>query len=173
MKEIRLSGMIEQSLTNGEGLRKVIFSQICYHQCKGCFNPETHSPNGGKLFLIEDIINKIKKDVLIDGVTFSGGDPFEQAKAFSEIAKATHQMKLNVWCYTGYTFEYLLKHKKEREGWSALLEEIDVLVDGKFEESLYDPNLKFKGSSNQRIIDVKESLLKNEICLYEIKNHNR
>ena len=169
MKTIRLSGLIEQSLTNGEGLRKVIFSQTCYHQCKGCFNPETHNPNGGTLFELQEIVDKIKKDVLIDGVTFSGGDPFEQAEAFSELGKAAHESHLNVWCYTGYTYEYILEHQSKRKGWSKLLQEIDVLIDGKFEEELYDPNLQFKGSSNQRIIDVKASLEENQVIYYQLK----
>ena len=131
--EIRLAGVIESSINNGDGIRKVIFAQGCKHNCKGCFNPETHDFDGGYLCDTDKLIQRINEDYMIDGITFSGGDPFEQAYAFAEIAKNINK-NLTIWCYTGYTYEYLLEHKNEHEGWEELLNNINVLVDGKFEE---------------------------------------
>lgn len=152
--KIRLAGVIESSINNGDGIRKVIFAQGCKHNCKGCFNPETHDFDGGYLCNTDKIIQRINEDYMIDGVTFSGGDPFEQASAFAEIAKNINK-NLTIWCYTGYIYEYLIKHKNEHEGWEELLNNINVLVDGKFEEDKKDRNLKYRGSSNQRIIKLR------------------
>ncbi|MHC1683864.1 MAG: anaerobic ribonucleoside-triphosphate reductase activating protein [Clostridiaceae bacterium] len=168
---IRLAGMISESLANGPGLRSVIFAQTCIHNCKGCFNPETHSASGGVLVDVNKVIDDINSNPIISGVTFSGGDPWEQGDKFAYIAKgikrAARKADFNIWCYTGYTFEYILQNKDKRAGWSELLESIDVLVDGKFIEEKYDKNLKYRGSSNQRIIDVKESLKKGEAVTLE------
>lgn len=152
--EIRLAGVIESSINNGDGIRKVIFAQGCKHNCKGCFNPETHDFDGGYLCDTDKLIQRINEDYMIDGVTFSGGDPFEQAPAFAEIAKNINK-NLTIWCYTGYIYEYLLEHKNEHEGWEELLNNINVLVDGKFEKDKKDRNLKYRGSSNQRIIKLR------------------
>lgn len=152
--EIKLAGVIESSINNGDGIRKVIFAQGCKHNCKGCFNPETHDFDGGYLCDTNKLIQRINEDYMIDGVTFSGGDPFEQASAFAEIAKNINK-NLTIWCYTGYIYEYLLEHKNEHEGWEELLNNINVLVDGKFEEDKKDRSLKYRGSSNQRIIKLR------------------
>lgn len=154
--QIRLSGIIENSLNNGVGIRKVIFAQGCKHNCPGCFNPHTHDMNGGVLFDIEEIAKKCNDDYFIDGVTFSGGDPFEQPKEFSELAKL---IKTNIWCFTGYTFEQLMSMPDKL----CLLKEIDVLVDGRFDLTKIDGEHKYRGSYNQRIIDVKKSLSENKI----------
>lgn len=152
--KIRLAGIIENSISNGEGIRKVIFAQGCKHHCKGCFNPSTHDFNGGYECDTDKIVERINNDYMIDGVTFSGGDPFEQAEAFAEIAKKINP-KLDIWCYTGYTLQELLDKANEKPEWVDLLTSIDVLVDGRFEEDKKDRNLKFKGSSNQNIIQLK------------------
>ena len=157
-KIIRLSGLVHESLVNGPGLRRVLFSQGCIHNCKGCFNFETHSFEGGQLMDMDKIIKDIKDNPMLRGVTFSGGDPFEQAEKFNYIAVAIRNMGLNIWSYTGYTFEYILGNRNNRVGWDELLRHIDVLVDGKFEEDEKVPFLKFRGSVNQRIIDVQASL---------------
>lgn len=159
---IRLSGIIENSLTNGEGIRKVIFAQGCRHNCEDCFNPSTHSFTDGVLCDTSKIIESINNDKFIDGVTFSGGDPFEQPLEFAEIAK---NINVNIWCYTGYTFEYIIKeisngHKPE---WYELLKYIDYLVDGKFDKNKTEGKHKFRGSSNQRIINVPKSLYYNSM----------
>lgn len=152
--KIRLAGIIENSISNGEGIRKVIFAQGCKHHCKGCFNPSTHDFNGGYECDTDKIVERINNDYMIDGVTFSGGDPFEQAEAFAEIAKKINP-ELDIWCYTGYTLQELLDKANEKPEWVDLLTNIDVLVDGRFEEDKKDRNLKFKGSSNQNIIQLK------------------
>lgn len=131
--KIRLAGIIENSINNGEGIRKVIFAQGCKHHCKGCFNPSTHDFNGGYECDTDKIIERINNDYMIDGVTFSGGDPFEQAEAFAEIAKNINP-ELNIWCYTGYTLQEIIDKANEKPEWVDLLTHIDVLVDGKFEE---------------------------------------
>ena len=155
--KIHLAGIIENSLSNGPGMRKVLFAQGCEHNCKGCFNPETHPRVGGEEISVDFLVKKLLDDYMIDGVTFSGGDPILQAKSFACIAKAVNT-QLNVWCYTGYTFEQLLEISKLDSGVKELLENIDVLVDGRFMEDLMDGEHPFRGSSNQRIIDVSESL---------------
>ena len=158
--KIRLAGIIENSISNGEGIRKVIFAQGCKHHCKGCFNPSTHDFNGGYECDTDKIVERINNDYMIDGVTFSGGDPFEQAEAFAEIAKKINP-ELDIWCYTGYTLQELLDKANEKPEWVDLLTSIDVLVDDRFEEDKKDRNLKFKGSSNQNIVQLK--LLKLEV----------
>jgi anaerobic ribonucleoside-triphosphate reductase activating protein len=151
--KVRLAGVIETSINNGEGIRKVIFAQGCKHHCEGCFNPDTHDFNGGYECDTEKIIERINNDYMIDGVTFSGGDPFEQAEAFAHIAKNINK-ELTIWCYTGYTLQQIIDNI-DRPGWKELITNIDVLVDGKFEEDKKDRNLKYKGSSNQNIIELR------------------
>lgn len=158
VKTIRLAGICYESLVNGPGMRRVFFSQGCRHNCKGCFNPSTHSFDGGELRDMDKLLDDIKSNPILKGVTFSGGDPFEQAEEFAYMGEKIKKIGLNIWCYTGYVFEYILKNKDDRVGWNRLLNCIDVLVDGKFDQGKYDSNLKFKGSSNQRIIDVKKTL---------------
>ena len=165
MKTIRLSGIAYESLVNGPGLRRVFFSQGCKHNCKGCFNKETHDFNGGEDKDMDELIRSTLDNPFINGVTFSGGDPFERAKEFTYMAKKFKGNGLDVWSYTGYKFEELIKDKEKME----LLSNIDVLVDGKFEEDKKSNDLKFKGSSNQRIIDVKNSLSENESKLIDLK----
>lgn len=162
--KIRLAGMIQESVSNGDGLRRVLFAQGCRHNCKGCFNPETHDFSGGELVDMDEIIEGIKVNPILRGITFSGGDPFEQAEEFSYLAKEVRKLGKNVWCYTGYTFEYILGHLNNK-GWEQLLYNIDMLVDGKFEQDKRNKKLKFRGSSNQRIINVQQSLKENNIIL--------
>lgn len=155
-KTIRLAdtNLLTDSIVDGEGLRAVIWTQGCSHNCKGCHNPETHDFCKGVVVPIEEVKEKIKELTLQDGITLSGGDPFFQAEAVTEIAKYAKELKLNVWAYTGFTFEELIKNEKTRE----LLNYIDVLVDGKFILEQRSLSLKFRGSSNQRIINVPKSL---------------
>lgn len=154
---IRLARLIEpDSIVDGKGVRTVIWTQGCSHNCYGCHNPDTHSFSGGILVDTSDVIKEISKLKNQDGITFSGGDPINQVLPCLEIAKYCKKNNLNVWCYTGYTFEELLA--KNDSHILEFLKYVDVLVDGRFilkEKSL---NLKFKGSRNQRIINVKSSL---------------
>ena len=153
--KIRLASDLQpDSIVDGEGIRTVIWTQGCSHNCKGCHNQSTHDFNGGFEVDTEEIKQELSLLEGQQGITLSGGDPLFQAKACTEIAKYAKEIGLDVWCYTGFTFEVLLKSKDALE----LLQYVDVLVDGKFileEKSL---NLDFRGSSNQRIIDVSESL---------------
>lgn len=165
-KNIRLSGIAYESLVNGPGMRRVFFSQGCKHNCKGCFNPDTHDFNGGEEKDMDELIKDVLEEPFLKGVTFSGGDPFEQADKFAYMAKKFKDNGLSVWSYTGYTYEYILEHKSEHKGWDELIKYIDVLVDGKFEEDKKEDGLKFRGSSNQRIIDVTNSLKENKIVLW-------
>lgn len=167
-KQVRLAGIAYESLVNGPGLRRVFFAQGCKHNCKGCFNQSTHELNGGELKNIDELIESIKKNPMIRGVTFSGGDPFEQAEEFAYMAEKVRKLRLDIWCYTGYTFEYIKGNVKKQKGWENLLNSIDVLVDGKFEEDKKDDTLKFRGSSNQRIIDVKKSMVSGNIVILEV-----
>ena len=163
-KKVRLAGIAYESLVNGPGLRRVFFAQGCGHNCKGCFNPSTHDFNGGELRDIDDLVNDIKVNPMIKGVTFSGGDPFYQAEAFLYMADKIKSLNLNIWCYTGYKIEYILDNGLGKSA-ITLLRNIDVLVDGKFMEDKKDDKLKFRGSSNQRIIDVKKTIKLNNIVL--------
>lgn len=155
---LRLAGVIRESVVDGPGWRFVVFSQGCIHNCEGCQNPQTHDMNGGYESSVDRLIEEIKKDKLLKGVTLSGGDPFEQAENFSVLAKEVHSLGLDVVTYTGYTFEQLLKGTEKNVGWRHLLEETDILIDGKFELSKKSLECKFRGSTNQRIIDVKRSI---------------
>lgn len=162
--KVKLAGKIGSSISNGEGLRKVLFAQGCRHNCKGCFNPETHDFNGGVDVDCQELIDEINNDYMIDGVTFSGGDPFEQADAFAYIAE---NIKVPIWCYTGYKLCDILDgiQNHGRDDWYRLLIKTKVLVDGKFDcDKMGD--FKYKGSSNQYIIDVERSILNQKIVQY-------
>lgn len=165
---LRLAGVIRESIVDGPGWRFVVFAQGCKHNCKECHNPETHDMNGGYESSVERIIEAIKPNKLLKGVTLSGGDPFEQAENFSVLAKEVHNLGLDVVTYTGYTFEQLYKGKSQNEGWLHLLEQTDILIDGKFEISKKSLNCKFRGSTNQRILDAKKSLEKGVAIEIEI-----
>lgn len=153
MKLIQISGIEPESIVDGEGIRYVIFTQGCPHHCPGCHNPQTHPFGGGKLVSIEDILDDIsKRKNWIDGITLSGGEPFCHIYQCALIAEKAHQMGLSVWCYTGYLFEDLYRQGIE------LLKHIDVLVDGPFVQAEKSLDLDFRGSRNQRVIDIPESL---------------
>jgi anaerobic ribonucleoside-triphosphate reductase activating protein len=130
---VKLSGIAYESLVNGPGVRRVLFSQGCRHNCKGCFNPDTHCFNGGREFNADDLVEDILKNPMLKGVTFSGGDPLEQADKFAYIAAKLKRKGLSIWSYTGYTFEYIKNNAHKYKGWEELLKSIDVLVDGRFE----------------------------------------
>ena len=163
--KLKIAGIIKESIVDGPGIRLVVFGQGCRHNCPGCHNPETHSFDGGTYIEIQKIVDMAKKNPLLDGVTFSGGDPFEQPQAFAALAAELQKTGLNIMTYTGYKFEYLLEHAETHKGWMELLKATDILIDGRFEADKKNLLLKFRGSENQRVIDVKESLTKNEVSL--------
>ena len=139
---------------DGPGLRLTLFAQGCPHRCEGCHNPKTHSFEGGIEYTVTQILDMLKNNPLLDGLTFSGGEPFCQAEVFGELAKEVKERGLTVWTYTGYTWEEL----RNQDNVELLLRNTDVLVDGRYIEDKKDYLLRFRGSSNQRLIDVKASL---------------
>jgi len=164
--QVRIAGVVRESIVDGPGIRFVVFAQGCPHHCPGCHNPATHDFKGGSLVLIDTIIDEMQKNPLLDGLTLSGGEPFAQPDAFSELARRSKELGYHVMVYTGYTYETLIAKKDQRQ----LLEHTDLLVDGKFEITQKSLLLAFRGSKNQRIIDVKGSLRENHIILSEIRS---
>lgn len=163
--KIRLaSPIVTDSVVDGRGLRTVIWCQGCYHSCLGCHNPDTHDFTGGFDKDIDELVQEILAVGMQSGVTFSGGDPMLQARSCSRVARQLKENGINIWCYTGFTFEELL----EKPDCLEFLQSIDVLIDGKFELALKSYELLFKGSANQRIINVPDSLREKKIILHEL-----
>ena len=155
--KLRIAGTVNDSIVDGTGIRFTIFTQGCPHHCRGCHNPETHDFNGGKVIDTAELLEKIKGNPLLDGVTFSGGEPFMQADALADLAVEIKKLGLNIITYTGFTFEELFENR-DKNGWGRLLEMSDYLIDGKFEIDKKDWEIKFRGSSNQRYLDCRKSL---------------
>ncbi|WP_257927557.1 anaerobic ribonucleoside-triphosphate reductase activating protein [Campylobacter lari] len=160
---LRLAGVVKESIVDGYGLRYVIFTQGCPHHCRGCHNPQTHDFNKGYLQDLASLYDEICKNPLLQGVTFSGGEPFMQAKNLSILAKHIKALGFNLTIYTGFTYEELVQEKSMKE----LLVLADILIDGKFILEQKDLSLKFKGSKNQRIIDIVKSLEQGKVILFE------
>ncbi len=161
--KLMLMDIVDYTTSDGPGFRTSVYCSGCNHACKGCQNPQTWNILNGKPTEVKDIFKHIVDNEL-SNVTFSGGDPFYQPKAFAELAR---MIKLNtdknIWCYTGFLIEEIFENEKLME----LLRWVDVLVDGRFEEDKKDPDLLFCGSSNQRLIDVKKTLKTGQITLYD------
>lgn len=164
MTTISILEIVEDTTVDGPGFRTSVYSSGCPHHCPGCHNPQSWNIENGHPVEVDEILKVILDDPFAD-VTFTGGDPMFQPQGFTELAKGIreHSTK-NIWCYTGYRFEELLQNPVQK----ALLEQIDVLVDGRFIEALKDEELRFRGSSNQRIIDVQASLEKVETVVMDI-----
>lgn len=157
MSDLRIAGTVNDSIVDGEGIRFTIFTQGCPHHCEGCHNPQTHDFNGGTVVNTDELIEKIKENPLLDGVTFSGGEPFCQAHELAVLGKKIKSLGLDITTYTGYTFEELYTNR-DKNHWDELLAVTDILIDGRFVPELKDWTIKFRGSSNQRYIDCQESL---------------
>lgn len=154
---LQLAGFLDNSLVNGEGMRSVVFVSGCNHNCIGCHNKVMQDFKYGDSIYIKEVVNRIKDNMpIIKGVTLSGGEPFEQAEKLYQLSKEIKALGLSIWCYTGYTFEQLIEFNDN--SCKKLLQCIDVLVDGEFKIDKKDKGLKYRGSSNQRIIDVKNSI---------------
>ena len=156
--KLRIAGTVNDSIVDGPGIRFTIFTQGCPHNCEGCHNPQTHDFSGGTETDTDELLKKIEGNPLLDGVTFSGGEPFCQAEALAELGKQIKKLGMNIITYTGYTFEQLLSGSSENNHWSELLEVTDYLIDGPFILAQKDWEIKFRGSSNQRYIDCQASL---------------
>ena len=154
---IRIAGVVRESIVDGPGIRFTVFCQGCPHGCPGCHNPDTHSFDGGYDCSIDKILGEIDKNPLLAGVTFSGGEPMCQPEAFLELAKEVKKRKLDIVIFSGYTFEELTEMSKERASIGELLDLADYLIDGRFFQSERDLSLTFRGSRNQRFIDLKKS----------------
>ena len=159
---LRILSIIEDTMVDGPGFRTSIYCAGCRHNCPGCHNRQSWDFDQGQLMTTDEIMDVILADPFAN-VTFSGGDPMFQAEGFTELAHAIHKRSnKTIWCFTGFTFEALLAKPEQRR----LLEQIDVLVDGPYIERLKDTDLLYRGSSNQRLIDVKESLKQGKVVLY-------
>lgn len=163
--QLRIAGFEPESIVDGPGYRFALFTQGCPHGCPGCHNPQTHAMDGGRIVETEEIIEKLGKDPLVRGVTFSGGEPMMQPEPLCEIAEAAKKKGLNIWCYTGFTLDALLK--ENRADRMRLLKMLDVLVDGPFVQAERSLELLYCGSKNQRLIDVPKTLEAGSVVLYE------
>ena len=151
---LRIAGVVRESIVDGPGLRFTIFAQGCPHLCPGCHNPATHAFTGGSVQTIDALLNEIRRDPLLSGVTFSGGEPFSQAGAFAALARRIRALGLNVLVYTGWTYEQLCDGAAAHPDWTELLDAADYLVDGPFLLEERDLTLQFRGSRNQRLLDL-------------------
>lgn len=165
---IRLSGIIRESIVDGPGVRFTVFAQGCPHHCEGCHNPKTWPFEGGFETDTNRIINEMKANPLLKGITLSGGEPFCQADGMAELAREAHSAGYDVITYTGYTFEELFKKSKTNSGVRELLGQTDILIDGPFIMKLKSYELRFRGSSNQRIIDIKKTLESGKLITADI-----
>lgn len=157
--------ILEDTIADGPGFRTSIYAAGCPNDCPGCHNPESWDIRHGRRMTTDEILQKVLDDPFAD-VTFSGGDPMFQPEGFAELAQAIKENSdKNIWCYTGYTFEQLLNNTR----YTRLLQYIDVLVDGRFRQELRDESLYFRGSSNQRLIDVPASLKNGKVIAYSYR----
>lgn len=167
MSKIRIAGYVDDSIVDGPGIRFTIFTQGCAHHCFNCHNPETWAFDKGKDVDIDELISKIKRNPLLQGITLSGGDPLYQVNACLELVKKVKELNsdLDIIIYTGFTFEELADNFKKNNDLLSLLKLSDILIDGKYEDSLRDLTLRFRGSSNQRVINLKKTFLEEKIVL--------
>lgn len=167
MSKLSILNIVHDTTVDGLGFRTAIYGAGCKHQCIGCHNPQSWNVNNGAEYSINELLDIVKQDEF-SNVTFSGGDPLMQVEGFTELA---YRIKLetnkNIWCYTGYVFETILKSDKL----SRILPYIDILVDGRYIDTLKNKDLQFRGSSNQRIIDVQKSLVIDDTFIFQNNVH--
>ena len=167
---MKIAGFYDESISNGLGWRAVLFVSGCPHHCPGCHNKEAQDFNYGEEFNEEEILKRIKENSILNGITISGGEPLckENVPGVLKFIKDVKEIRpeFNVWCYSGYTLDQLIDINDEET--NKCLNEIDVLVDGRFVEEKKDPTLKFRGSSNQRILDLKPSLQTHKFIEYKL-----
>ena len=167
---MNIAGFYDESISNGLGWRAVLFVSGCPHHCPGCHNKEAQDFNYGEEFNEEEILKRIKENSILNGITISGGEPLckENIPGVLKFIKDVKEIRpeFNVWCYSGYTLDQLIDRNDEET--NECLNQIDVLVDGRFVEAKKDPTLKFRGSSNQRILDLKQSLQTHKFIEYKL-----
>jgi anaerobic ribonucleoside-triphosphate reductase activating protein len=167
MVQIRIAGITKDSVVDGPGLRLTIFTQGCPHHCLDCHNPDTHNLYGGSLLEVRELLGIIDQSKLIRGVTFSGGEPFLQAEPIAHLAQKVKSQGLDIVTYSGFLFEQLLSMAEKNKDVGKLLYMTDILVDGPYQTEKRDLRLAFRGSSNQRLIDVPSSIKLGKIVLWE------
>ncbi|MCL2599157.1 MAG: anaerobic ribonucleoside-triphosphate reductase activating protein [Firmicutes bacterium] len=167
---MRVFGIERDSIVDGPGIRTVIFCQGCPWQCEGCHNPKSWDFEGGTEYTVEQLVEQVFSNPLLSGVTLSGGEPFCQAGELAQLVQKVKARGLDVWCYSGYTFEQLVDLASKDKDTHQLLQQLDVLVDGPFLIAKKDLNLLFRGSQNQRLIDVQNTLKNGKIVLFDEKN---
>ena len=160
---LRIAGKVTSSIVDGPGFRFTVFFQGCPHKCDGCHNPQTWDMAGGKETEVSSIVEDIEAAYFVDGVTISGGEPFAQAKELVHLLKELKARDYHIIAYTGYTYEQILEDKEKAD----CLPYIDVLIDGRYEKDKRCLSMRFRGSSNQRVIDVPKTLESNEITLID------
>lgn len=168
-KQLKLASEVQlDSIVDGPGIRAVIWTQGCLHKCPNCHNPQTHNLDDGKYYSISAILSKIYANPLQSGVTISGGDPLLQVERLLPLVKDLKEHQKNIWIYTGYLYEDLIDIKNPQQKYFIeLFKYVDVLVDGPFIQDLHNPLLSFRGSSNQRLIDIQATNKYQEIRLYK------
>lgn len=164
---IRIAGIMRESIVDGPGIRFAIFCQGCPHDCPGCHNPETHDFEGGTKVSIDRLIEEIDKDRLLKGVTFSGGEPTCQAPAFVELGKKLKERGLDITLFSGYTYEQLMERAKTEPDLEILLSLTDLLIDGPYIKAERDLTLSFRGSRNQRLIDMNKTRAEGKVVIWE------
>ena len=163
---LRLAGIMRESIVDGPGIRFAIFCQGCPHDCPGCHNPETHDFNGGTEVSLEKILAAIDEDPLLKGVTFSGGEPSCQAEGFAALAKEVRSRGLDITLFSGYTYEQLMQRAEKEPALKELLDLTDILIDGPYIKAQRDLTLQFRGSRNQRVIDMDRTRQEEKIVLW-------
>ena len=164
---LRLAGVVGESSVDGPGFRLGVFAQGCPHRCRGCHNPATFAFDGGILVAVSSVVELLTSNPMHSGISLSGGEPFEQAAAFARLAERARELGYDVMAWTGYTFEELIVGSQERPEWLELLSALDVLVDGPYIQELHSLALLYRGSANQRVLDVPESLKAGAPVLWE------
>jgi len=151
---IRLAGVVEESVADGPGIRMTVFTQGCPHHCPGCHNPHTHDPAGGEWYDTDELLARFAARPRLAGLTISGGEPLMQAEAAAALARGVKELGKTVLLYSGYTIEELRESSQNDAAVKRLLAYTDTLIDGPFIEAERDISLAFRGSRNQRIIDM-------------------
>ena len=166
MNKLSILNIVHDTSVDGPGFRTAIYAAGCTHQCPGCHNPQSWNIDNGSLFSVDELFDKIEEDEFAN-VTFTGGDPLMQVEGFTKLAiRIKQECRKSIWCYTGYSYEQILRSQRL----SQILPFIDVLVDGRYIASLRNEDLQFRGSSNQRIIDINKSLINGDVIIWNGNN---